>query len=538
MSTSAMPGGIGCRAFLVLAPDNPVARTNFEEVAAAIEADPSNPALRHAGQYMLRVHHGRPHVVRSGRAVSATTSDSEADVDEAYNWTGHYQLCLCRAHRPIRPRLGWQMGFGRSREPRGGVELRLALEREEGTGMASKHARVYLNRNGIFLIRSDHPRQPIILLQGNPVIKQRVLDVPETTLTLGEFRYTLTFTDWSRSAQFRTSWEEYLASIHEDAVPNPAVSPTPLPTDIRLQEWTISETVGKGSFGAVAVAVNRDDGSVMAAKRLEPRRQHQMGAIRDEVNILKALPDQIYLPKFIDVIYEKGSDDPSGWVYIFTAPLARCTLHGLTKEMNETLALQCLAQILDGLAALHEAHIVHRDMKLGNVGVVSTGPLQLVLFDFSLAIITEEPIPPRPGSVGTIGYLAPELESRPYGSPVDVYATGMMAALMLLRLHHPPNPDGLRARNTNATADLVIQLENAPIDTSTIHLVGDLMHQDPQRRPSAASARQHWLFQTVPALMPAELSPAPGDKRPRIPSSDAETWRGGGGGPAGRTAGG
>ena len=92
-------------------------------------------------------------------------------------------------------------------------------------------------------------------------------------------------------------------------------------------------------------------------------------------------------------------------------------LSGKDNEPNKTEDVRTLsiAAVLDyakqlflGLYAIHDAGIVHRDIKPGNILVDESGNIHIV--DFSLAYSQECPrITPHEVIVGTPGYLAPEV---------------------------------------------------------------------------------------------------------------------------------
>jgi serine/threonine protein kinase len=92
-------------------------------------------------------------------------------------------------------------------------------------------------------------------------------------------------------------------------------------------------------------------------------------------------------------------------------------------------------QILNGLKAIHDAGIVHRDLKSENVFLVADprGEERAVLMDFGLARALDGSVPTtlphRVGAVtGTIDCMAPEQihGGIPVGPPADVFAMGVL----------------------------------------------------------------------------------------------------------------
>lgn len=94
-----------------------------------------------------------------------------------------------------------------------------------------------------------------------------------------------------------------------------------------------------------------------------------------------------------------------------------------------------LALLADKLAfalhAIHEAHIIHRDIKPGNVIIAQKGP---VLVDFGIAMNPEETHLTRTGLImGTPGYIAPEiLEGAKEGAQSDWWSLCAVLAFAAL----------------------------------------------------------------------------------------------------------
>ncbi len=98
-------------------------------------------------------------------------------------------------------------------------------------------------------------------------------------------------------------------------------------------------------------------------------------------------------------------------------------------------AARFLRGVLSGLAAMHGASVLHRDLKPGNV-VVAPGPPEVAkLIDFGIAIPTEgrsQRITRTGDVIGTPAYMAPEqLLCYSMDARTDLYAAGLLGYLMM-----------------------------------------------------------------------------------------------------------
>jgi serine/threonine protein kinase len=86
--------------------------------------------------------------------------------------------------------------------------------------------------------------------------------------------------------------------------------------------------------------------------------------------------------------------------------------------------------VAKALAFLHHHKVLHRDLKLANIGFDSTGEVRL--FDFGLARSIDAPDPVDPdkrmtGCVGSLRYMSPEVAlGSTYGFPADVHSFAVL----------------------------------------------------------------------------------------------------------------
>jgi serine/threonine-protein kinase len=128
-------------------------------------------------------------------------------------------------------------------------------------------------------------------------------------------------------------------------------------------------------------------------------------------------------------IYDFGSDAAVGTYlvmqYVDGEALSRTLSRVRRLTAARTMAL--VAQAGDALQAVHQAGVVHRDVKPGNLLVRRNGTL--VLTDFGIARGADAAQLTAPGSVvGTAAYIAPEVAMGERATPLsDVYSLGIVA---------------------------------------------------------------------------------------------------------------
>jgi serine/threonine-protein kinase len=107
-------------------------------------------------------------------------------------------------------------------------------------------------------------------------------------------------------------------------------------------------------------------------------------------------------------------------------------------------AARLVEQLLLGLAAVHGAGLVHRDVKPANLllEATGTGDPHLRLGDFGVAApVADRRFTTVPGAIGTDGYMAPEqARGAPPDPAQDLYAVGRVALQLVTGL--PPSRQG------------------------------------------------------------------------------------------------
>ncbi|KAK1861382.1 hypothetical protein I4F81_003966 [Pyropia yezoensis] len=166
--------------------------------------------------------------------------------------------------------------------------------------------------------------------------------------------------------------------------------------------------------------------------------------------------------------------------------------------LSRSEAVRLLSQLVVAVGVLHRLGVVHRDIKAENVFLASAPPVAadggpdlsaavIRLGDMGLAKKLPAGRHGRTRSFcGTDEYMAPEVVlGRPYGTAVDWWSLGVLAARLLTgRLPYTGPPGGRPATNHRLFESIVTEEPNLPagLDAHVEALLRGLLHQDESHR--------------------------------------------------------
>ncbi len=272
--------------------------------------------------------------------------------------------------------------------------------------------------------------------------------------------------------------------------------------------YTVRSPIGEGAFSvtyrAVDTALQRD----VAIKVLrEQYASHEGFGSRFEREARAAA--RVSHPNVIPV-YDYGRQDDLPYIvmqYVDGPNLKEYVRDEGPLTVEE--ALSFARQILDGLAAIHDEGIVHRDVKPQNV-LIDTG-LQAKITDFGVAFVAVDPGLTETGmAVGTAAYMAPEQASgEQVGPGADLYAVGVILYELLTgRLPFPgDNPVQVMYRHVNEVPQPPRML-NRSVPIAVEAVVLKALAKEPENRfPDARSMREA-LLNPGSAMATTAVSPA------------------------------
>src|SRR4051794_13431864 len=179
--------------------------------------------------------------------------------------------------------------------------------------------------------------------------------------------------------------------------------------------FEIQRALGSGGTGVVYAARDHHRGCMVAVKTVRAATLEALHRLRDEFLMLHDLahPNLVSLGELFD--------DDGHWFFSMELIDGVDFLRHVRPDGALDLARlrSALPQLAAGLAFLHAAGKVHRDVKPSNVLCTAN---RVVLLDFGLASDGDDP-----SYAGTLPYMAPEQHAgKPAGPAADWYAVGVM----------------------------------------------------------------------------------------------------------------
>jgi WD40 repeat protein len=273
------------------------------------------------------------------------------------------------------------------------------------------------------------------------------------------------------------------------------------PGQVLGRRYRIRSLVGRGGMGEVWRATDlklRVDVALKSLRLALVEDARALETLRQEVRVAR----EVVSPNVCRVydLIELDGQELVSMEYIDGITLLDILRMRAPLELSE--ARDIASQFLAGLEAIHEAGLVHRDVKPENLMMTRSG--RVVLMDFGLAKgLTEE----RTGSIsGTPGYMSPEqARGEDLDARADVYAAGVVLAEMVA-------PGGLRSFEARQRIwrDLQQQPPRLP-DSPWAPVLGSAIATQREQRPASAAALARALDEvTLRIAGDDEARPYPG----------------------------
>jgi eukaryotic-like serine/threonine-protein kinase len=270
-------------------------------------------------------------------------------------------------------------------------------------------------------------------------------------------------------------------------------------------KYKVLYLVGTGTFAHVYRAVHQQTNQVVAIKRLRARfcddpAQYNQFLREGRVGITLRHPN-------IVPIFDVVSEGKSHYLVMeFVEGRTLSEFVRICKKIEPLEATRLMCEITDALRYAFEAGVTHRDLKMSNVLVSSTGQAKLV--DFGMAAIDESMMDGAadivPGT-RTIDYAALERATgvHKHDPRSDLYFLGCIYYHMLTGMPPFPESSDRMARQSRSRFNEVVPIGklDPTISDSVVLVVNKAMKLDPQKRyqtPSAMLADLEIALRQIP----------------------------------------
>ena len=275
-------------------------------------------------------------------------------------------------------------------------------------------------------------------------------------------------------------------------------------------KYRLDALLGEGGMGTVYRATHLLIDRPVAVKVLRPRfvgddaAQHRF---RREARAAGRLrhPNAVAVTDF--------GDTPEGYVYIVMELLEGRTLRELIADegpLPAALAVRLMGQAAEAVAAAHEAGVIHRDLKPGNIFVMGGDNVRpaVKVLDFGIAKLAAESAEDSDAKnltqtgvmIGTPRYMSPEQCDGDRLTPAsDVYSLGVILYEMLTGVPPFNGPTPLAVALQHSSKPPRPPRELVPtIPAELERVVLHALAKSPGERPGDAGEFRRELLETAP----------------------------------------
>ncbi|HTN50796.1 MAG TPA: protein kinase [Anaeromyxobacter sp.] len=262
--------------------------------------------------------------------------------------------------------------------------------------------------------------------------------------------------------------------------------------------FVLVRELGRGGFGVVFEAVDRELGRAVAFKAIRPG-SRIVGRSEEWLRREAEAVARLNHPNIV-TLHDFGRG-PSGPYLIFELLRGR-TLADRLRDGPIPLreAIRIAVDVARVLAHAHAAGVVHRDLKPGNIFLGEDGTLKVL--DFGLAFLFGRG---GPASAGTPAYMAPEQwRSEPGDERTDLFSLGTLLHQMISgAVPYRVSRDRSEALDPGPPPELPRALAPAPVR----QLVSRMLEKEPAGRPASAGTVLNALLAAQRRLEPIARVP-------------------------------
>src|SRR5438477_6825186 len=292
---------------------------------------------------------------------------------------------------------------------------------------------------------------------------------------------------------------ENVEQSNTNAAPNVKKAPRLTKTLANFGDYELLEEIGRGGQGVVYRAHQKSLNRTVALKVIglgHWATEAHLKRFRREAESAASLEHPCIVP-----IHEVGERDGSCYFSMKFVEGGQLDAVAKREAMPVRRAVELIAKVARTVHYAHEHHILHRDIKPGNILLDQKGEPHLTDFGLARLVETESTVTRTMEVLGTPSYMAPEQavgNNAAICSATDVYGLG--AVLYQLLTGHPPFAGGTSYETIKLLLDTEprdLRLWNPKIDRDLSTICVKCLEKDPQRRyPSALALSEdleRWL---------------------------------------------
>jgi Tol biopolymer transport system component/tRNA A-37 threonylcarbamoyl transferase component Bud32 len=240
----------------------------------------------------------------------------------------------------------------------------------------------------------------------------------------------------------------------------------------RCGPFRLVSIIGRGGMGVVYFA-ERVDGEIRQRAAVKLLRPGSLGAHRDRFLREREILASLSHPNIAHLLDVGHLDDGQPYLameYVDGRPIDRCC-----EKLAVPQRIELFLKVCSAVAYLHRNHLVHRDLKPGNILVTAEGEPKLLDFGISKPLDITVDATATCLRMLTPNYASPEqVSGGPVGAATDVFSLGVVLRELLggapsgdleviVRTATRPEPEARYASIEQFAADLRAVLDSKPI---------------------------------------------------------------------------
>ncbi|KAG9470200.1 aurora kinase B [Eleutherodactylus coqui] len=270
--------------------------------------------------------------------------------------------------------------------------------------------------------------------------------------------------------------------------------------EFTIKDFDIGRPLGKGKFGNVYLARDKQNHFIMALKVLF-KSQLEKEAVEHQLRREIEIQSHLRHPNILRM-YNYFHDRKRIYLMLEFAPRGE-----LYKELqkygrfDDQRSATFIEELADALQYCHERKVIHRDIKPENLLMGYKGELKIADFGWSV----HAPSLRRRTMCGTLDYLPPEMiEGRTHDEKVDLWCTGVLCYELLVGM--PPFESPSHSETHRRIVKVDLQFPSFMSEGSK-DLISKLLRYVPAQRLPLKGVMEHpWVKANSRRILPPAYS--------------------------------